>query len=74
MKKATFGIGLIVILVIGIAWLAGSYFSYNNKEVALRTESEAQKGKIEGVHDKMWKIIQQKAQVSNEYAQSFDSI
>ena len=74
MKRATLVIGLIVVFVIGIAWLSGSYFSYNNKEVALRTESEAQKGKIEGVHDKMWKIIQQKAQVSNEYAQSFDSI
>lgn len=74
MKRTTLVIGLIVIFVIGIAWLSGSYFSYNNKEVALRTEADAQKGKIEGVHDKMWKIIQQKAQVSNEYAQSFDSI
>ena len=74
MKRATLVIGLIVVLVIGIAWLSGSYFSYNNKEVALRTEADAQKGKIEGVHDKMWKVIQQKAQVSSEYAESFDSI
>ena len=74
MKRTTLIIGLIVVLVIGIAWLSGSYFSYNNKEVALRTEADAQKGKIEGVHDKMWKVIQQKAQVSGEYAESFDSI
>ena len=41
MKTKTLGIIVIAFLVIGIAWLAGSYFSYNNKEVALRTESEA---------------------------------
>lgn len=51
-----------------------SYVSYNNREVALRTESDAQRAKIEGVHDKMWKTLQQKAHVSNEYAHSFDSI
>lgn len=65
---------IIIALIIVIAGFAGSYFSYNNQEVALRTEAEAQRGKIEGVHDKMWKIIQQKAQVTNEYAESFDSI
>lgn len=70
------------IVLVAIACIIGifaitmisSYFSYNNDEVALRTEAEAQRGKIEGTHDKMWKIIQQKAEVSNEYAQSFDSI
>lgn len=69
-------IGLIVVVIIAIFGISmiGSFFSYNNKEVALRTEADAQLGKIEGVHDKMWKIIQQKADVSNEYAQSFDSI
>ena len=50
------------------------YFSYNNKEIALRAKAEAQVGKIEGVHDKMWKVIQQKAQVTTEYKDAFAEI
>jgi hypothetical protein len=63
-----------IIAVLLLVGACGSYFSYNNREIALRTEAEAQRGKIEGVHDKMWKVLQQKAQITNEYAQSFDSI
>lgn len=70
MKKYIIG-GIIGVLVMA---LVGMYFSYNNREIALRNESVAQRDKIEGVHDKMWKVIQQKANVSSEYAQSFDSI
>ena len=29
---------------------------------------------MEGVHDKMWKVLQQKAQVSNEYKNAFSEI
>lgn len=63
-----------VILGLGICTVIGAYFSYNNKEVTLRTQAEAQRGKVEGVHDKMWKVIQQKAQVSNEYKDAFSEI
>ena len=63
-----------VILLIGIGGYAGCYFSYNNKEIKLRTEAEAQRGKIEGVHDKMWKVLQQKAQVTDEYKTAFSEI
>ena len=65
---------VLVVLALAIFTLMGNYFSYNNKEVALREQAEAQRGKVEGVHDAMWKIISQKAQVSNEYRTSFDSI
>ncbi len=64
----------IICIVVVLVVLVGMYFSYNNKEVALRKEAEAQKGKIEGVHDKMWKVIQQKAEVSNEYREAFEKI
>ncbi|MBO4645964.1 MAG: hypothetical protein J5642_05565 [Bacteroidales bacterium] len=66
----------IVFIVIGalVVLLIGMYFSYNNKEIALRKESEAQKGKIESVHDTMWKIIKQKAQVSEKYKDAFEKI
>ena len=65
-----------VIVIIAIVTLSGvgMYFSYNNEEVALRTQAEAQRGKVEGVYDAMWKIISQKAQVSSEYKNAFAEI
>ena len=65
---------LIVFGVVVLSVLVGSYFSYNDKEVSLRIEAEAQRKKIEACHDKMWKIISQKAQISEDYRNSFDSI
>ena len=73
MKKIIL-IALLVILGCGIGTVVGAYFGYNNKEIALRAKAEAQVGKIEGVHDKMWKVIQQKAQVTTEYKDAFANI
>lgn len=66
----------IILIIVGFfaVLLIGMYFSYNNKEIALRKESDAQKGKIESVHDTMWKIIKQKAQVSEKYKDAFEKI
>lgn len=50
------------------------YFSYNNKEIALRKESEAQRGKIETVRDRMFQIIREQANVSNEDREAFEEI
>ena len=61
------------ILISGITAVS-MYFSYNNQEVALRQQAEAQRGKIEGTFDTMWKIISQQAQVSNEYKDAFKEI
>lgn len=62
----------------GLALLAliafGMYISYNNQEVRLRKEAEAQKGKVETVHDTMWKVIQQKAGVTEEYRDTFEKV
>ena len=65
---------VIALLAIGGITIFSSYVSYNNKEVSLRAQSDAQIKVIEGYHDAMWKIISQKAQVSNEYRAGFDSI
>ena len=65
---------ILLVVVIMIGTVVSCYFSYNNREIALRQQAEAQRGKIEGVHDKMWKIIQQKAQVTDEYKQTFETI
>ena len=73
MKKIIL-ISLALIIVLGIGTVVSCYFGYNNKEIALRTQAEAQRGKVEGVHDKMWKVLQQKAQVSNEYKDAFTEI
>lgn len=73
MKKLIL-IAIGVIVLVGTLCLVGCYFSYNNKEIRLRTEAEAQRGKVEGVHDKMWKVIQQKAQVTDEYKDAFSEI
>ena len=71
--------GIIKLFIVGLLALASivglsMYFSYNNTEISLRKQSEAQRGKVEGVYDKMWKIIQQKAEVSNEYKEAFKEI
>lgn len=67
---------IIIAVIIGLFVVTGvsMYFSYNNQEISLRNEATAQRGKIEGVHDKMWKTISQQAQISEQYAASFDSI
>jgi hypothetical protein len=72
--KTIITIALLIIVAFGIVTSIGSYFSYNNQEITLREQAEAQRGKVEGVHDAMWKIISQKAQVSKDYRTSFDSI
>ena len=64
-------IALIVsVVVIGF----GMYVNYNNREVNLRNLAEAQRGNIENVYDKTWKILQQKAQVTDEYKEAFREI
>lgn len=66
---------IVIICVVVIAVVIfGMYMSYNNRALALRKEADAQRGKIEGVHDKMWKVIKQKAEVSEEYRKEFDKI
>ena len=73
MKKFIILSILAFIAIVGISCIS-MYFSYNNKEIKLRELAEAQRGKIEGVYDAMWKIISQKAQVTTEYKDAFAEI
>ena len=50
------------------------FFTYNNKEIYLRKEADAQRKKIESTHDKMWKVIKQKAEVSDKYLETFERV
>lgn len=61
-------VGVVVLILVIM------YFTYNNREVALRKEAEAQKGKIESVFDTMWKTIKQEAGVTEEYRKTFEKI
>lgn len=72
--KKIIGICVAIIIALGAFTVVGMYFSYNNTDATLRAQAEAQLGKVEGVHDKMWKVLQQKAQVSNEYKDAFSEI
>ena len=72
--KTIISLTIVGLVIIAVITLFSSYMSYNNKEVGLRQEAEAQRGKIEAVHDQMWKIISQKAQVADSYKESFDKI
>ncbi|MBR1719382.1 MAG: hypothetical protein IJ726_03050 [Phocaeicola sp.] len=65
---------ILICVIVVLIVLVGMYFTYNNKEVSLRKEINAQRGKIESVHDKMWKVIQQKAEVSEQYRETFEKI
>jgi len=70
---------IIIIAAVALVALGGiivmsMYFSYNNQEVELRQQAEAQRGKVEANFDAMWKIISQQAQVSNEYKDAFKEI
>lgn len=67
------GILFIVAAVVAIV-IISMYFTYNNKEINLRKEAEAQLGKIESVHDKMWKVIKQKANVTEQYCEMFEKV
>lgn len=73
MKKISLLATVAVVAVIGIVSVS-MFFSYNNREISLRKEAEAQEKKIEAVYDKMWKVITQKAQVSEDYKDSFHDI
>ena len=64
---------ILCVVVLIIVWIA-MYFSYNNKEIALRKESDAQRGKIETVRDRMFQIIREQANVSSEYREAFNEI
>lgn len=61
-------VGAVVIIMVAC------YFIYNNKEIALRKESDAQRGKVKAVRDQMFKVIQEKANVSTQYREAFEEI
>ena len=64
---------IIIAAVLAIVLLV-MYFVFNNREVALRKEANAQEKAITAVHDTMWKIIKEKAGVAEKYRKTFEEI
>src|SRR3989338_395317 len=60
-------LSLVAMLLVG----GGMYWSYSNSEVRLRNEAAAKQKKLTVVYDAVWKILQQKAGVSSQYAKDF---
>ena len=79
-KEQKSGVSRVIWLIVGLfVFTIGitsmtMYFSYNNQEVSLRKQAEAQRGVVEGTFDTMWKIISQQAQVSEAYKDAFKEI
>lgn len=59
-----------VLILIGVSM----YFGTQNTEIDLRTTTLAQNKKCEAYFDKMWKILKQKAGVTDQYKQAFQDI
>ena len=64
----------LIVSAVVLVTLISMYFTYNNREVSLRKEAEAQKGKIESVYDTMWKPLKQEAGVTEQYRKTFEEI
>ena len=64
-------LGVIVIAVIAVVMMM---FSYQNQEIRYVNMFKAENQKIEAVYDNMWKSIQQQAEVTDNYKESFKEI
>lgn len=66
----------IVFLCVGCAVvvLVAMFFYYNNREVALRKQAEAQRGRVKAVRDTMFKVLQEKAGVADKYRAAFEKV
>lgn len=63
-----------LLVIMSVSFAVGMYWDCNNRAMKYQNLAEAQRGRVEAIHDNMWKIISQKAQVSEKYRESFDSI
>jgi len=62
-------VGMMTIII-----LFSMNISIENKEIDLRATTEAQNKKCEAYFDKMWKILKQKAGVTDQYKEAFKDI
>lgn len=73
-SKTIFTISGVCVVVLFVIIIFTQYISITNQEVRLRNQFDAEQQKIEMVYDNMWKTIQQTAEVSDKYQESFKDI
>lgn len=64
----------VVAILLGACMLGlvgATYVSYSNREIELRNFAKAQEDSNQATFDKVWKVINQKAQVSDKYKNDF---
>lgn len=71
-KFAVIGIGVLIVLASVFYFLLN--VSYSNGEIRQRNLVNAQQETCKAFFDKMWKVLQQKAQVSEQYKSAFAEI
>lgn len=64
-------LGVVGVVLAGVLLVVGMYFSYSNKEIALRTQIGAQQKSNMATFDAMWKIIKEQAGVTEEWKDTF---
>ena len=66
-------VAFVVLLVLGSvgAWIGMSYVGYSNTDIELRNLAKAAQKDNENVYDKVWKVIQQKAGITDKYSKDF---
>jgi len=72
MKKSIAIIGSIIAIFAII--LTVSYFKISNEEIRTKNLADAQQEVCKGSFDKMWKILQQQASVTDQYKEAFSEI
>lgn len=71
MKGFLIGLGIILVLAVSIGlWV----MAVSNNEIMTRNRGDAQEEVCSAFFDKMWKVLQQQAQVTDEYKESFKEI
>lgn len=73
-SKTIIALGISAFVAIFIIIIFSMSISTENTEIDLRTTTVAQNKKCEAYFDKMWKILKQKAGVTDQYKQAFNEI
>jgi len=71
MKGILITVGVVIVMALAIIF---GWVGVSNAEVRLKTRADAQQEVCATYFDKMWKILQQKAKVTDQYKESFKEI
>jgi hypothetical protein len=72
-KWSSIGVVVLLIIIAG-SWAISTNIDTDNREIDLRTAITAKVEDQEATFDKMWKVLSQKAQVSDQYKNAFAEI